>query len=97
MSIRTATVSSVASATSSTLLFAAVDPTSADQRIVVNDSTAVLYVKFGTAASSSSYTKQLAAGADWVFPVGPGGAIYTGVVHGIWASANGNARLTQAV
>lgn len=97
MAMRTATLSNVASATSSTLLLAATNPGEADQRIIVNDSTAVLYVKFGTAASATSYTKQLIAGETWVLPVGKGGSIYSGVIHGIWASVNGNARLTQVV
>lgn len=97
MSIRTATVSSVASSASSVVLFAAAEPNAADLRIVHNDSSAILYIKYGATASTTSFTAKLAADASYTFPVGRGGAIYTGVVHGIWASANGFARLTEAV
>jgi hypothetical protein len=51
----------------------------------------VLYLKFGATASSSSYTVQIAAGGYFEFPV----PVYAGEVDGIWASANGNARLTS--
>lgn len=61
-------------------------------RAVFNESTAVLYLKYGTAASATSYTTQVAAGGFYAFPPGP---IYTGDVTGLWASANGNARVTE--
>lgn len=72
-------------------------------RCIFNDSTAVLYVKFGANASTSSYTVQIAAGGYFEFPLGSnslysgqaGSGIYTGQVDGVWASANGNARLTS--
>ena len=60
-------------------------------RTVFNDSSAILYLKFGTTASTSSYTVQLAAGAFYEFPQ----AVFGGRVDGIWASANGNARVTS--
>ena len=59
--------------------------------MVFNDSTQVLYLLFGTTASSSSYTVQIAAGGYFEFPQ----PAYAGNVDGIWASANGNARLTS--
>lgn len=93
MSVRTATVTSVSGATSSTQLFAAVEPNRADHRSVFNDSSAVLYLKWGTGASSTSYTVQVAAGGFYEFPQ----PLYTGVVHGAWASATGAARCTEAV
>lgn len=93
MSVRSATVTSVSAATSSTALFAAVEPNQADLRSIYNDSSAVLYVKFGTTASSTSFTVKLNAGDYFEFPR----PLYTGVVHGIWASATGAARLTEAV
>jgi hypothetical protein len=82
----TSVVSSVASSTSSVELLA-----SASGRIegvIQNDSTAVLYVKFGTAATSSSFTISLDPQEAVVIDK------YNGVVHGTWASVNGNARVT---
>lgn len=58
---------------------------------VFNDSTAVLYVKFGATASATSYTVQIAAGG--FYEMEP--PVYTGIIDGIWASANGNARVTE--
>lgn len=58
---------------------------------VFNDSTQVLYVLLGAGtASASVYTVQLAAGAYYELPYR-----FTGVVTGLWASANGNARITE--
>lgn len=85
----TATLANVASSATNVTLFAA----SSDDngRIVVNDSTAVLYLKYGATASTTSYTVQLAAGATYTFP----SPVYAGQVDGIWASANGSARTTS--
>jgi len=55
-----------------------------------NDSTAVLYVKLGSTASTSSYTVRMVAQAHYEVPYH-----YTGVVDGIWDSATGNARVTE--
>lgn len=85
----TATLANVASSASNVTIFAAA--AQANARTVYNDSTAILYLKFGATASSSSYTVQLAAGAYYEFPQ----PVYAGQVDGIWASANGNARTTQ--
>lgn len=60
---------------------------------IYNDSTAILYVKTGATASSSSYTVQMAGGSYYEFPQ----PCYTGVVDGIWASATGHARMTEAM
>lgn len=60
---------------------------------IFNDSTAILYVKFGATASSSSFTVKMNAGAYYEMPQ----PIYTGIVDGIWASATGNARMTELV
>lgn len=86
---QSATLANVASSATSVTLFAAA--ASVKGRAIFNDSTAVLYVKFGATASSTSYTVQLAAGDYYEFPH----PCYGGVVDGIWASANGNARTTQ--
>ena len=61
---------------------------------VFNDSTAVLYLKLGGTASTSSYTVQIAAGGFYELPATWG---YAGVVDGIWASATGNARVTEVI
>jgi hypothetical protein len=66
--------------------------------LIHNNSTATLYVKYGTAASitasSESYTAKVAP--DGTFAMGPCSA-YTGVVHGIWSAANGFAMVTQVL
>lgn len=85
----TATVASVASSATNVTLFAAAVGVSG--RTIYNDSTAVLYVKFGATASTGSYTVQIAANGYYEFPA----AVYAGQVDGIWASANGNARVTS--
>jgi hypothetical protein len=58
---------------------------------IFNDSTQVLYVLLGAGTVSSTvYTVQLSAGAYYEVPFG-----FSGAVTGLWASANGNARLTE--
>lgn len=86
-----ATRTSVASSASDTLIFAANG--NASGRAVFNDSSAILYLAFGTvAASITNYTVQVAAGGYYEFPpTRPFG----GQVRGIWAAANGNARCTE--
>lgn len=59
--------------------------------IIVNDSTSILYVKLGATATSTSYSYKLAAGDILELPH----PIYTGIVDGIWVSANGNAYVTE--
>lgn len=55
-----------------------------------NDSTAILYAKFGVTASTSSFTVKVPAGAYYEVP-----GNYTGIIDGIWASATGSARVTE--
>lgn len=63
---------------------------------IVNDSTAILYVKLGVqTASSTSYDYFLAGSVSGVpaqmeLPEG-----YVGAVYGIWATATGNARVSE--
>ena len=83
-----ATLSNVASSAASVPLIAA--GVGAHGRIVYNDSTAVLYLKYGATASVTSYTVQVPAQGTFVFPE----PLYVGEVDGIWASAAGNARIT---
>lgn len=59
---------------------------------IYNDSTAVLYVKFGVTASATSYNVAMAAGSYFEIPFIPQ---YTGQIDGIWASAAGAARITE--
>lgn len=81
-------VTSVASsATSVTLLASNANRLGAT---VHNDSTAALFLKLGATASSSSFTVKMAADSYYEVPFG-----YTGILGGIWASANGSARVTE--
>jgi len=89
-SVTAATEATVASSASNVTLFSAATG-AVGGRTVFNDSTAVLYVKFGATASATSYTVQVPAGGFFEFPA----PVYGGRVDGIWASANGNARLTS--
>ena len=84
-----ATLSNVASSASNGALVAA----NANRLglLVFNDSSAVLYLKYGETASTSSFTVKIAAGAYWEMPQ----PIYVGQIDGIWASANGAARVTE--
>ena len=90
--ITTATLSNVSASVTSVTLLAG----NASRRrvVIVNDSTSKLYVKFGATASASSYTYLLAAGDTYESPVLDK---YTGVIDGIWVSANGAARITECV
>ncbi len=84
-----ATVAQVGAATSSTTLQAS----NAARRglKIQNDSTAVLYVKYGSTASATSYTVKMLAGDYWEMPASD----YSGIVTGIWVSVNGNAYVTE--
>lgn len=57
---------------------------------VFNDSSSILYLKLGSAASITSYTVQMAASSYYEIPFG-----YSSGIDGIWASATGNARITE--
>jgi hypothetical protein len=85
----TSTLSNVSDTASSTTLLAA--NTSRLGASIQNDSTAILYVKFGTTASTSSFTVKMDAGDYYEVPFG-----YSGRIDGIWASdASGAARMTE--
>jgi len=88
----TATLANVGdSATSVTVLAANVARKGA---IIVNDSAAILYLKFGATASTSSFTYKLDTMETLEIP--GGAVVYTGIIDGIWASdAGGNARVTE--
>lgn len=83
----TGTATQVASSATSVTLLAA--NSSRKEAIIFNDSTSVLYVKFGITASSTSYTVQVQPGDSWIEDR------YAGRIDGIWTSANGNAYVTE--
>ena len=87
------TTASVAASASAVTLFADLTASGRDalNRIVVNDSTATLYLKYGPSASSTDYTAPIQAGAYWEAPA----PVYDGLITGIWSAANGSARCTQ--
>lgn len=90
----TATLSNVsASASSVTVLASNAGRLGAT---IVNDSTSAGYFKFGSAASTASYTYYLpgtnASGVPSTLEVP---ARYTGIITGIWVSAAGSARVTE--
>ncbi len=86
----TATLSNVASSASSVTI--AVANTNRKGIYVYNDSTQTLFLSFSATASSSSYVVQIPTASFWEMPVPP---VYTGLITGIWVSANGNARVTE--
>lgn len=58
--------------------------------IFFNASTQICYLAFAATATSSAYTVQMAANSTYIMDK----PIYTGVVSGIWVSANGNMIIT---
>lgn len=87
--IQLASCANVVSAQADTEIFAATAQIHA--RAVYNDSTAALYLKYGTGSSPTSYTVQIPAQGYYEFPQ----PLYAGQVNGYWAAANGDARTTQ--
>lgn len=87
--VATATLANVASSATSVT----VDAANAARlgMMIHNDSTAILYLKYGATASVTSYTVRLDPGVQWEMPE----PVYTGIVDGIWSAANGNARVTE--
>jgi len=59
--------------------------------IIFNDSNQSLYVKYGATASTTSFTYLMTPKSTWemILP------IFQGAIDGIWASANGSARITE--
>lgn len=87
----TGTKTSVAGSASSVTILAS--NTSRKGALIYNDSTALLYLDLsGGTASTSSYSVQVPSQG---FFEAPGPAVYTGAITGIWASATGNARVTE--
>jgi hypothetical protein len=86
----TATLANVASSATSVTVFPAATG-AVSRRVVFNDSSAILYLKLGATASLTSFTAKIAAGGMYELPT----PTFTGLVDGIWDSANGFARTTQ--
>lgn len=85
----TATRTDVASSATSVTILAS--NASRKSAIVMNDSTKILYIRYGsTAASATDFTDKLFPGDRYVVE-----GNYTGQITGLWASANGNARCTE--
>lgn len=84
-----ATLSNVAGSDSSVTLLAS--NAARKQAIVWNDSSAILYVKYGATAAATDCTFQVQGGQTLIFPL----PIYAGQVDGIWDSATGAARITE--
>lgn len=57
---------------------------------IFNDSTSIVYLKFGTTASATDFTAKLFPGDYYEIPFS-----FSGRIDGIWASANGSARVTE--
>jgi hypothetical protein len=88
-SCSSATLSSVASSASSVALLAS--NSARRGMLVFNDSTAVLFLAYAATATTSAYTVQITPNGYWEMPK----PIYPGAISGIWASANGNLRITE--
>ncbi len=86
--VATGTQTSVAGSTSSVTLLAS--NTSRKGFSIYNDSTAILYIRFQATATTSNFSVKLQPDAYYEDAIG-----YTGIVDGIWASATGNARVTE--
>lgn len=86
----TAAVTSVNDQATSTTLLAA--NTSRKGAVIFNDSTSILYLKFGTTASATDFTMKLGPGESGYLTQ----PVYTGRIDGIWsADASGAARVTE--
>jgi hypothetical protein len=93
----TATPIRVTAVTSSTVLLAAND--SRIHASVFNDSTATLYLLWGTGtASATNFTAKIPSQGHYELPRATGLSIqFVGQLTGAWASANGAAQVTEVV
>lgn len=82
------TTSTVAGSASNVTLLAA--SWSRKGATVHNDSTAILYLKLGASSSTTDFTVKLQADQYYEVPFG-----FLGIITGTWASATGNARMTE--
>ena len=84
-----ATVTSVSSTITNKVVLAA--NTNRKAAIFMNNSTAILYLKFGGAATTSNFSVKLAAGGAYEMSQ----YSYVGEIDGIWAAANGTVLVTE--
>jgi hypothetical protein len=56
-----------------------------------NDSSSAVYIKFGSSASTTSFTVKLAAAGYYESPT----LVYRGIVTAIWDTATGSMRITE--
>jgi hypothetical protein len=87
--VSTSTLSNVSGSASSVQLLASTAGRKA--AYFHNDSTATAYVKFGTTASTTSYTVKMAPDSFYEIPQ----PVYTGRIDAIWSAANGSMRITE--
>lgn len=62
---------------------------------IMNNSTAVLYIRFGEPATAATPTIRIPAEFLYEAPLNRGGQPYTGSVYGVWAAINGQAVVTE--
>lgn len=60
--------------------------------MITNDSTAILYLAFAATSSITAFSLKLFPNSAYITDT-----LYTGVISGIWSSANGSARVTEFV
>lgn len=84
-----AVVSRVNSAVTTTSILAA--NSSRKTAILWNDSTAVVYIKFGTGAAPTSFTWKIGPQSGYELPL----PVYVGQITAIWESANGAMQVTE--
>ena len=87
-SAATATRTIVPGATTSVALLAA-NPNRIGATIL-NDSTANLFIAYGTPGTITDYSAKVAPGAVYTLPVP-----FTGAINGVWDALNGQARITE--
>ena len=87
--IQSATIARVATSGTVATLLAASGARNAV--IIVNESAAVMYVKYGSAATATSYTYAIVAGGT----LEAAQPVYGGIITGILASGTGNAQVTS--
>lgn len=86
-----ATRSNVPAAAGDTLLLAA--NAARKGATIYNDSSSILYLALGSATSSTtSFTLEVAPGGTYELPPV---SMFTGQIRGLWATATGNARITE--
>lgn len=60
--------------------------------VLYNDSTQICYVKFAATASATSFTVAMDPKGTLILEENP---IYTGIIDGVWVSANGAMQVTE--